>query len=116
MPVYEESRYQTATLIIDVLIDEDGRETEVNSYLDSDRKIWRAEDFNDNQTVLTLSGETPDMLANRLYGKSEAYWIVCDFNDWVGEDPFIVFDGTEVLVMPSIQSVNNVILSGGLTE
>lgn len=114
MPVYEESRHQTATEVTEVIDEPDGRETVLRRYLDSDRRIWRPADFNDNQEVRALADETPDMLTNRLYGKPEAYWIVCDFNDFVGEDPFIVFDGTEILIMPSIQAVNTVILSGGV--
>lgn len=112
MSVYEQSRHLTATEIIQVEIDDAGNEREVLRYLDNDRKIWRPEDFTDNISIRALADETPDKMTNRLYGNSAAYWVVCDFNDFVANDPFIVFDGTEILTMPSVEVFNTVILAG----
>lgn len=120
MAVNEGSRYQTAAVIREVtekINTRTGRIEYSNPtvYLDSERKEWDASMFNDNLVIQPIMGETPDQICNRLYGDSTLVWILCDFNDWVAENPFIVFEGEpeERLIMPSSRAVYSEILPLG---
>lgn len=113
MAIYLDSRYQSATIVTEVNIERHtGKEINPVVFIDDDRKQWSASDFNDNIIHFPNKGDTPDMVAHQLYRNASLYWIVGDFNDFVAQNPFIVFNGTERLTMPSQESLFNTILSG----
>lgn len=112
MSVYRGSRYQTCTVIREVKERVNITTGRIEAYdpvvyLDTERREWTAADFNDNLVVQPVQGETPDQICHRLYGDSTLVWIMADFNDWVAENPFIVFEGEpeELLTMPSHRAV-----------
>lgn len=102
MPVYEDSRYATATEITLVTIDKvTGKKSDPVRYYDEDRRQFSPDQFKDNITYTPPRGSTPDMVANQLYGNSTLAWVVGEFNDPVGFDMFKTFDGIEKITMPS---------------
>lgn len=112
MPVYQDSRYQSATplLFTETKVDpKTGKILDINpeNYLDDDRTQWSKNDFQDTEllTIPANWGETPDQVAHRVWRRSDLAWIVGEFNDDVGFDMFVVFDGTEKLTLPTAEAV-----------
>lgn len=117
MTVFEQSRYEEATILVEVEFQTNTFNGKVENknpvkFLDDDRPQWDKSQFTDNITYSPKAGQTPDKIANIVYGVPRLWWIVAEFNDFVAQNPFIVFTGdpSETLTLPSPKSVFSTIL------
>lgn len=111
MPIYNGSRYQTATIIVEVTEDEvTGKLKEPVRYLSNDRTKFYPENITEKLTMRPKQGTKPDMVANMLYGDPTLWWLVGEFNDFVAKNPFFIFTGDEEIVMPTREFVYREVL------
>lgn len=111
MPIQQDSRYASATLIIDVIEDPiTGERSNEMVYLDDNRTQFSPDQFQDNITYIPEENMRPDQVANAVYGRPDLGWVVGEFNDFVGFDMFKTFTGLEVLILPSPETLFTLIL------
>ena len=92
MTIYSNSRYKnTKVFKID------------NKYSIGIRDLLKSEDYGDNITHIISSGERVDSIAYKYWGRSDLYWVICDWNDIF--DPLDDIIPGKVLTLPSYQRI-----------